>query len=95
MTECVGSVGFKDSSVSLVTGTSDSPENGKLQLAISELVGARSSDLVLLVEDSSADNGNSVWGSTMISSHLSMKLTDGTIEGDISVLLVHVVVSGT
>ena len=31
----------------------------------------------------------------MVSSHLSVKLTDSTIQGNISVLLVHVVVSGS
>lgn len=31
----------------------------------------------------------------MVSSHLGMELTDGTVQGDVTVLLVHVVVAST
>ena len=93
MTECVRSCGSEDVSVSSLTGTVGSPEDGKLELAVSELDAPWSSDFVLLVEDGSSDDGDGIGRGTMISSHFSMELTDCTIQGNISVFLVHVVVS--
>ena len=95
MTECVRSCGSEDISVSPLTGTMGSPENGKLELAVSELDASGSPDFVLLVEDCSSDDGDGVGGGTMISSHFSVKLTDCTVQGDISVLFIHVMVSSS
>lgn len=72
-----------------------SPQNGKSELVVPELDGTGSPDLLLLVQHGSADDGNSVGGSTMVSSHLGVQLADSAIEGDVAVLLVHVVVAST
>jgi hypothetical protein len=72
-----------------------SSQNGKPDLVVSVLDGLGSSDLVLFVEDGSSDDGNGVGRRTMVSSHFCVELTDGAVQGDISVLLVHVMVSGS
>ena len=95
MTECVRSCGSEDVSVSSLTGTVGSPENGKLELAVSELDAPGSPDFVLLVEDCSSDDGDGVGGSAVVSGHFSVKLTDCAVQGDISVLFIHVVVSSS
>jgi hypothetical protein len=93
--EGVGSVGFEDSAVSPVASSRASPENGKSDLAVTELVGSGPSDFVLGVEDGSPDDRNGVRRGSVVSGHFCVELTDGSVEGDISVLLVHVVVSGS
>ena len=90
--EGAGAVGLEDGSVSLVTGPGSSPEDGELELGVSELDGPGSPDLVLLVEDDSLDDGDGVRGGSVVTGHLSVELADGSIERDISVLFVHVVV---
>jgi hypothetical protein len=47
------------------------------------------------MEDGSSDDGNGVGRGTMVSSHFCVELTDSAVQGDISVLLIHVVVSGS
>jgi hypothetical protein len=85
----------EDGSESPLTGTISSAENGKSDLRISVLDGSGSSDLVLLGKDCGSDDGDGIRRSSVISCHFSVKLTDSTIQGNISVLLVHVVVSGS
>ena len=58
--EGAGSVGSEDGAISLVTGTSGSPENGKLEVALTVLDRLGTSDLVLLLEDGSSDDGDGV-----------------------------------
>lgn len=53
-------------------------------------MGAGSANIILGVEDCSADDRDSVVGGTMVSTHFHMELADGTVEGDVSVLLIHV-----
>ncbi len=60
LTECVGSGGSEDSSVSSLTGTNDSTKNWEFNLRITILDASWSSDLILLVQDGSSDDGNSV-----------------------------------
>lgn len=93
--EGVRSAGFEDSAVSPVASSRASPKNGKSDLGITELIRSGSSDFILGVEDGSLDNRNGVGGSSVVSGHLGVKLANSSIKGDISVLLVHVVVSGS
>ena len=78
-----------------MTGTISSAQNGKSDLRISVLDGSGSSDLILLGEDSGSDDRDGIRRSSVISCHFCVKLTDSTIQGNISVLLVHVVVSSS
>lgn len=94
MVEGVGSGGSEDGAVFLLTGPVGDSEDGESDLGVLELVRAGSSDLGFSVEDCSLDDGDGVGGSTMIAGHLCVELTDGSVEGDVTVLLVHVVVSG-
>jgi len=87
--------GSEDGSESPLTGTISSAQNRKSDLRISVLDGSGSSDLILLGEDCSSDDGDGIRGSSVISGHLSMELTDSAIQGNISVLLVHIVVSSS
>lgn len=93
--EGVGSAGFEDSAVSPVASSGASPENGKSDLGVAELNGSGSSDFVLGLKDGSLDDRNGVRRGSVVAGHFCVELADGTVEGDISVLLVHVVVSGS
>jgi hypothetical protein len=46
--------------ISSVAGSSGGAENGKLDVASSELDGSGSSDFLLLVEDSGSDDGDGI-----------------------------------
>lgn len=72
-----------------------SPQNGKSELAVPELEGAGSPDLLLLVEHGSADDGDGIGRGAVVSGHLGVQLADGAVEGDVAVLLVHVVVASS
>ena len=78
-----------------MTGAVDSPEDGKLELAVSELDASGSPDLCLFIEDSGSDDGNGVGRGTVVSGHFGVELADCTVQGHISVFLVHVVVSSS
>ena len=93
--ECFGFGGFENSSVSFVAGPGDSPEDGELDFVVPVQVRIGSSDVVLLGEHCSSDDGNSVTGGSVITGHIHVELADGSVEGDISVFLVHVVDSGS
>lgn len=93
MSEGVGPGGSEDTSESPLAGPLDSAQNWKSDLVIPELDAPGSSDLVLLVKNGSADDGNSIGGGAVVSGHLSVELADCSVEGDIAVLLVHVVVA--
>lgn len=60
MSEGVGSGSSEDASEPPLAGTINSAQNGKLELAVPELDASGSSDFILLVEDCSADDGDSV-----------------------------------
>jgi hypothetical protein len=91
----IGSVSFEYGSISLVTGPRGSSENGKSELVASEEIGLGSSDFVFLVEDCSSDDGDGIGGSSVVSAQLSVELTDGSVEGDITKFLIHIVVGGS
>lgn len=95
LSESSGLGGFEDSSVSLVAGSGDSSEDGELDVVLPEQVGLGSSDVVLLVEDGSSDDGDGVPGGSVVTGHFHVELADSSIERDVSVLLVHVVNSGS
>lgn len=95
MAEGVWSSGSEDSSKPPLTGTVSSAQNRKSNLRISKLNGSGSSDLIFLGENCGSDDGDGIRGSSVVTSHLSVKLTDSTIQGNISVLLVHIVVSSS
>ena len=95
MTEGVGSVGLEDGTISLVAGSADVSEDGELDVAGPELEGPGPSDFVLGLDDGGLDDGDGVGRGSVITGHLSVELTDGTVEGDVSELLVHVVVSSS
>jgi hypothetical protein len=76
-----------------VAGSGGSSENWEPDLAVSELDASGSPDLFLFIENCGSDDRNSVGGGTMVTGHFGVQLTDGSIEGDVSVLLVHVVVA--
>lgn len=92
--EGVGSVGLEDGSVPAVAGTGSSPQDWELQLGVSVLDGPGSPDLVLLVDHHGPDDRDGVGGGSVVSGHLGVELADGSVEGHVSVLLVHVVVGG-
>jgi hypothetical protein len=73
----------------------DSAQDGELELTVSELDRSWSPDFSLLGENSGSNDGDGIGGSSVISGHFSVQLTDGSVQRDISVLLVHVVVSGS
>ena len=87
--------GLEDSSVSLVAGSGDSPEDGELDFAVSVEVRFGSSDVVFLGEDSGSDDRDGVSGGSVVTSHFHVKLADSTVEGDVSVLFIHVVDSSS
>jgi len=91
LSECSGFGGFENSSVSFVAGSGDSPEDGELKVVVPEQVRFRSSDVILFGEDCGPDDRNSISGGSVITGHIHVKLTDGSVEGDVSVFLVHVV----
>jgi len=93
LTESVRSVSLEHCSVSFVTGSSNSSENRKLDIVLPVLVASGPSDLFLFVKNGSSDDGNCVGRGSMISSHFRVELTDGTIEGDISIFFIHVMIS--
>ena len=93
LAESVGSVGLEDASVPEVAGTRSSPEDGKLDLVVPVLVASGSSDLFLLVEDGGADDRDGVGGGAVVAGHFGVQLADSSVQGDVSVLLVHVVVA--
>ena len=95
LSEGVGSVGFEDGVIAFVAGPGSGSENGKLDVLSSELEGLWSSDFLSLIEDSSSDDGDCVGRCSVVTGHFSVQLTDCSVEGDVSVLLVHVVVSSS
>ena len=66
-----------------------------MDFRVPELVTSGSANLILVVQDCSLDDRDGVMGSPMITSHLSMELTDCSIQRYISVLFVHIVISGS
>ncbi len=80
MAEGVGSGGSEDRVISSAAGPAGGAENGKLDVASSELDGSGSSDFLLLIEDSSSDDGNGVGGGPVVTGHLSVELADCTVE---------------
>ena len=95
LAEGIWSVSFENISVSFLTCTDNSSENWKFDFIISVEAGSGSSDLALLVEDCSSDDGDCVrWGS-VVTGHLCVELTDCTVQRHISVLFIHIVVSGS
>ena len=54
--EGVGSVGLEDGTISLVAGSAGVSEDGELDLAVPELVGSGSSDVLLGLDDGSLDD---------------------------------------
>ena len=95
MPEGVWSVSLEDSSVSFMTSSGNSSEDRELNLIVPVLNASWSSDLFLLVEHCCSDDGNSIRGGTMVSCHFRVQLADCSIEGNISVLLVHIMVSSS
>lgn len=73
----------------------DSAQNGKSELAVPELDGPGSPDLCLLGEDGGADDGDGVGRGPVVAGHFGVELADCAVEGDVAVLLVHVVVAGS
>lgn len=49
--EGVGSVGLEDGTISLVAGSAGVSEDGELDIAVPELEGSGSSDLILSLDD--------------------------------------------
>ena len=63
----------------------------EFEAIFSEEVRSGSSDIVFLMKYCCSNNRNGVSGSSVITSHIHMKLTDSTIERNVSVLFIHVV----
>lgn len=95
LAECAGSGGSENRVISPSACASSAAENGKLDIFSSVLNRSWSSDLLLFVEHCSLDDRDGVRWSPVVTSHLSVELTNGTVKGNISVLLVHVVVSSS
>lgn len=93
MSESVGPIGFEHGAILALTGPNHRTEDRELELVVAIEVGLWSSDLVLLVEDCSANDGNRIRRGSVITAHLLVELADCTVQGDITVLLVHVVVA--
>ena len=93
--EGVGSVGLEDGSISLVAGSGDGSKDGELELAVSVEVALGPSDLVFFVENRGSDDRNGVLVGSVVTSHLHVELTDGSVEGHVSELFVHVVDAGS
>ena len=93
--ESVWSVGLEDGSVFSLTGSVSSSQDGESETVFSVQVWFWSSDLILWIENDSSDDWDGIgWGS-VVTSHFLMKLTDGSVQGSISVFLVHVMDSGS
>ena len=88
--EGTGFLGLENSTISPVASSDGISEDGELNFGVSELERFGSSDFILLVEDHSLNDGNSVRRCSMISRHFRVKLTHSSIERNISVLFVHV-----
>jgi hypothetical protein len=78
-----------------LTGSAGSSENWELKTVFSEQVWLGSSDFVLGVKNDCSDDWNCVgWGS-VVTGHFLVQLTDSSVQGNISVLLIHVVDSSS
>jgi hypothetical protein len=76
-----------------VAGSGGSSENWELNIVVPVLNASWSSDLLLFIENCGSDDRNGIRRGTMVSCHFGVQLTNGSIERDISVLLIHVVVA--
>lgn len=95
MFECSWLGGFENRLESPVAGSSGGPDDGEFQVVLSEQVGLGSSDVVLLVEHGGSDDRDGVSRGSVVACHVHVQLADSSVEGNISVLLVHVVVSSS
>lgn len=95
MFECSWFGGFENRLESSVAGSGGGPDDGELQVVLPEQVRLGSSDVVLLVEHGGSDDRDGVSGGSVVACHVHVQLADGPVEGNVSVLLVHVVVSGS
>ena len=95
MLKGIGSVSFEDGTVFLGAGSGYASDDGELEGVLPQQVALGSADVVLLVENGSADDGDGVLGGSVVAGHLHVQLADGSVQRDISVLFVHVVDTGS
>ena len=86
--------GLEYAAITPVAGTGDSADDGELESAIPVEVRTRSADIVLGLQHGGSDDRNGVGRGSVVAAHFLMELADGSVEGDVSVLLVHVVDGG-
>jgi len=93
--EEVGSVGLEDGSEFLFARSGDGFNDGESDSRISPLEGLGSSDLILFSDDGGSDDVDGLSVGSVHTGHFSIKLGDGSVEGHISVLLIHVMDGGS
>jgi len=81
--------------VAFSRGSDRSLDQWELDTGVVELTDAVTSDVIDFVHNTGSHDVNCVsWGS-VTTAHIDVELGDGTVEGEISVLFVHVVDSGS
>ena len=91
LSEGFWATGFENATVAPVTSSCNGSENWEFETVFSEEVRARPADIVLFVKNSGSDDGDGVSMGSVVSGHFHVELADGSVERNISVLLVHVV----
>lgn len=93
--KCFWSGGLENRSIFLMAGSWHCSDYWELGVVCSVQVRFGSSDIVLVSENSCSHNWNGVsWGS-VITSHIHVELADCSVEGDISVFLIHIMDSSS
>lgn len=91
MLKSSGFGGLENRSESPMAGSGGCPQNRELDVVVSEEHTLGSSDGILLIDHNSPDDGDGVGRGSVITAHFHIQLADGSIQGDISELFVHIV----
>lgn len=81
--------------VLLLTGPGNGLDNWEAELALPESQRPGPSDLTLVGENRRPHNVHGIVVGSVVATHLHVELSDGSVEGGVSELLVHVVLAGT
>ena len=91
----VGSCGLEGALESLLAGSGQGLNDRESDFGVSELDGFGSSDIRGLLENGGSNDVDGAWVGSVVSAHFLVKLRNGSVQGDVSELLVHVMESGS
>jgi hypothetical protein len=89
------SVGLENTSESLFGRSGEDLDDGELELRVSVSSGEGSSDIISLGDDGSSQDVDGIVSGSVFTTHIDVKLRDGTVQSDVSEFLVHVVNSSS